>query len=122
MREGRERLIDEAFHIVVDMSTTDGPEEYDRDVRDGLHVFDRLRERYGLPSDDIDDGIRRTSTPSIRGAHDPHEHARAPIRYLVNPDCSTSSMPGISKTSAEFRSSSHVGTNTFSYHQAMTSL
>lgn len=25
-----------------------------RAVRDGLHVFDRLRERYGLPSDDID--------------------------------------------------------------------
>jgi hypothetical protein len=51
---GRERLIDEAFHIVVDMSTTDEPEEYDRDVRDGLHLFDRLRKRYGLPSDDID--------------------------------------------------------------------
>ena len=49
-----ERLIDEAFHIVVNMSAADGPEEYDRAVRDGLHVFDRLRERYGLPSDDID--------------------------------------------------------------------
>lgn len=44
-----ERLIDEAFHVAVDVRRGEGdPEAYDEALREGLRVFDRLSERYGL--------------------------------------------------------------------------
>lgn len=44
-----ERLIDEAFHVAVNVRRGEGdPEAYDEALREGLRVFDRLSERYGL--------------------------------------------------------------------------
>lgn len=44
-----ERLIDEAFHVAVKVRRGEGdPEAYDEALREGLRVFDRLSERYGL--------------------------------------------------------------------------
>ena len=44
-----ERLIDEAFHVAVNVRRGEGdPEAYDGALREGLRVFDRLSERYGL--------------------------------------------------------------------------
>ncbi|MFR4785336.1 MAG: relaxase/mobilization nuclease domain-containing protein [Bifidobacterium adolescentis] len=44
-----ERLIDEAFHVAVNVRRgEDEPEAYDEALREGLRVFDRLSERYGL--------------------------------------------------------------------------
>ena len=43
------RLIDEAFHVAVNVRRgEDEPEAYDEALREGLRVFDRLSERYGL--------------------------------------------------------------------------
>ena len=44
-----ERLIDEAFHVALSVRRAgEDPDAYDRALREGLRVFDRLSERYGL--------------------------------------------------------------------------
>lgn len=77
-----ERLIDEAFHVAMDMRRAGGdPDAYDKAVRDGLRVFDRLSERYGLeegfsaemseeefPTVGIEDGIRNGNQGNPRSS------------------------------------------------------
>lgn len=43
-----ERIIDEAFHVALQLKSADDPDAYRRALKDGLHTFDMLQERYGI--------------------------------------------------------------------------
>ena len=43
-----ERIIDEAFHVALQVKSADDPDAYRRALKDGLHAFDMLQERYGI--------------------------------------------------------------------------
>ena len=43
-----ERIIDEAFHVALQLKSADDPDAYRNALKDGLHTFDMLQERYGI--------------------------------------------------------------------------
>lgn len=43
-----ERLVSEAFAIAANLNSAADDDEYRAAMREGLHTFDMLRERYGL--------------------------------------------------------------------------
>lgn len=68
-----ERLIDEAFHVAVGIRRAGGdPEAYDEAVRDGLRVFDRLSERYGLEAGDVGTARFSAETGTISAEKEKH--------------------------------------------------
>jgi len=43
-----ERLVSEAFAIAANLNSAADDDEYRAAMREGMHAFDMLRERYGL--------------------------------------------------------------------------
>ena len=59
-----EKLIDEAFRIAVNVQhASEEPDAYAQALREGLRVFDRLSERYGLGNGFANSDIIGSSTP-----------------------------------------------------------
>ena len=48
-----ERLVSEAFAIAANLNSAADDDEYRAAMREGLHTFDMLRERYGLTQDSL---------------------------------------------------------------------
>ena len=48
-----ERLVSEAFAIAANLNSAADDDEYRAAMREGLHTFDMLRERYGLTQDGL---------------------------------------------------------------------
>ena len=43
-----ERIIDEAFHAALQLKSAEDPDAYRNALKEGLHTFDMLQERYGI--------------------------------------------------------------------------